>query len=96
MKALLKLNSFAWSTCEAGLLRHDRMIIRKITTTNSKCHIIHITSLKVMICSNRESPRRLNGVFTTMREECNMRCSVSDVNSVRAKRFHFFLLLFSC
>ena len=68
------------------------MIIRKITTTNSKCHIIHITSLKVMICRNRESPRRLNGVFTTMREECNMRCSVSDVNSVKSKKISFLLV----
>lgn len=96
MKALLKLNSFAWSTCESGLLRHDRMIIRKTTTTNNKYHIIHIISLKVMIYSNRESPRRLNRDFTTMREECNVLCSISDVNSVRAKRFHSFSLLFSC
>lgn len=96
MKALLKLNPFAWSTCESGLLRHDRMIIRKTTATNNKYHIIHIISLKVMIYSNRESPRRSNRVFTTVREEWNMLGSISDVNSERAKRFHSFLLLFSC
>lgn len=84
---------YAWSTWESGLLRTDWVIMRNtaITSTITMHYIIHTYHKSLGTQQLTESLRILNRAFTTLWEEFNMPCSISNMNSIRAKGFIYSL-----